>query len=48
MQAHDELFALAEKLKGAAAGVEDEAVDKPTSAIADAGKRVGVRIKLGS
>ncbi len=41
MQAHDELFALAEKLKGAAAGVEDEAVDKPTSAISDAAQLVG-------
>ena len=41
MQPHDELFALAEKLKGAAAGVEDEAVDKPTTAIAEAAGSVG-------
>lgn len=41
MQPHDELFALAEQLNGAAAGVEDEAVDKPTSAIADAAQSVG-------
>lgn len=41
MTPHEELFALAEKLKKAASGVENEEFAKPITALEDAAQKIG-------